>query len=436
MFFSANTGLCLTVQSFLGEVPFFILSDKIVKYLGVSHSLSLTLLAFAVRYLSYGYLIKTGNVYYVLIVELTQGPTFGLFYVVMTALAQDFSLKTQMVLNDNFDEETAIVDKNDVKNVTKSEQTQDDLENWKKNPEVFLIRSQDSIVAVETAVDQKETPKELVSVRDTLSLDHLVSSCPSSLKSNQGDPGEHSSVQKEPLHKSMKRKGKEETTDVVIVVVKTASVLSSIDDEHVDAASIKERPSPSSLVTSTAVNILPEQDQERIPDKSSVITSKEEKKQLQENPKKRDEEDEVTIILDGNERRESDSCRSSSLTTIRNDACCLFNQECKECLDHSDDLYKLDEQEPQIYATMQGLMSGVYEGAGLGVGALIAGLTIDRLGIAYTWAFAGYFSLAVCVSNLFLHVNLDNCSFDRFWTFRVMVNVSSFTDSFLSQIYA
>lgn len=89
-----NPGLALVVQSFLGEIPFFLISEKILNKIGPSHCLTLTLLAFAIRFLSYGFLINSTNAYFVLVVELTQGPTFSLFYVVMTRLAQDYSLKS------------------------------------------------------------------------------------------------------------------------------------------------------------------------------------------------------------------------------------------------------------------------------------------------------------------------------------------------------
>src|SRR5438132_1404690 len=90
---SNSQGLCLVMQSFVGEVPFFLLSERIVAKIGVDHSLSMTLAAISLRYLSYGFFIKKGYAYYVLIIEMTQGPTFGLFYVVMTHIAQDYSLK-------------------------------------------------------------------------------------------------------------------------------------------------------------------------------------------------------------------------------------------------------------------------------------------------------------------------------------------------------
>jgi hypothetical protein len=88
-------GLTLGVQCFLGELPFFLISERVVQRVGPSTALSAVLFTFGVRYLAYGYLITAGHAYYVLVVELTQGPTFGLFYTVMTALAQDYALRTR-----------------------------------------------------------------------------------------------------------------------------------------------------------------------------------------------------------------------------------------------------------------------------------------------------------------------------------------------------
>ena len=62
---------------------------------------------------------------------------------------------------------------------------------------------------------------------------------------------------------------------------------------------------------------------------------------------------------------------------------------------------------------MQGVMSAAYEGAGLGVGALLAGLSIDRLGSESTWILAGFLALAVCTANLLLTFNLHNYSLTR-----------------------
>lgn len=67
-----------------------------------------------------------------------------------------------------------------------------------------------------------------------------------------------------------------------------------------------------------------------------------------------------------------------------------------------------DAQE-KTYATMQGFFSGLFEGAGLGVGALIAGLTIDKIGFFSAWRFAGFLSLIICIGNLLVNLNLEKC---------------------------
>lgn len=201
------------VQSFLGEVPFFLFSETIVKKIGFDHSLSVTFLSIAIRYLSYGFLIKAGFAYFILIVELTQGPSFGLFYVVMTAIAQDYSLRATRVVQPR-------------------------------------LRSSSPTA-------------------DSLAGDH--------------------------------------------------------------------RPT----VTSSPELVV----------KADVLT----------------------------------------------------DRNCQPMTRH------LDPRE-KTHATMQGIMSAAYEGAGLGVGALIAGLCMQRLGSERTWISAGFLSLAVAIGNFLLTLNLEKCS--------------------------
>jgi Na+/melibiose symporter-like transporter len=89
-------GLCLFVQCFIGELPFFLIAHRIVNYCGPSKSLSKCLLAFVLKYFAYGYLLQKGNSYWdILLIEVTQGFTFGLFYCVMTALAQQYADKAK-----------------------------------------------------------------------------------------------------------------------------------------------------------------------------------------------------------------------------------------------------------------------------------------------------------------------------------------------------
>ncbi|RWS30424.1 major facilitator superfamily domain-containing protein 6-like protein [Leptotrombidium deliense] len=92
-------GLCNAVQTFCGELPFFLFAENIVNKIGCSMSLNISLLAFAVRYFCYAYLVPIVPPYFVLIVELTQGPAFGLFYSVITKIAQEYAIKA--ATNDN-----------------------------------------------------------------------------------------------------------------------------------------------------------------------------------------------------------------------------------------------------------------------------------------------------------------------------------------------
>lgn len=89
--FAFISGLSMVGQSFLGELPFFLLSKYIILHLGRSHTLSLSIASIGVRYFLYRYLLPNSNMYFVLLTESFQGPNFGLFYVVMTEVGLDYS---------------------------------------------------------------------------------------------------------------------------------------------------------------------------------------------------------------------------------------------------------------------------------------------------------------------------------------------------------
>uniref|UniRef100_A0A6G1SFI0 Major facilitator superfamily associated domain-containing protein n=1 Tax=Aceria tosichella TaxID=561515 RepID=A0A6G1SFI0_9ACAR len=89
--FSYIVTLALPVQSLGGELVFFLLASRILKRLGASITLVLCLFSFAARYLLYAYLIPNVNLYWVLLVELFQGPAFGLMYCVLTHQANVYS---------------------------------------------------------------------------------------------------------------------------------------------------------------------------------------------------------------------------------------------------------------------------------------------------------------------------------------------------------
>lgn len=78
-------------QSMLGELPFFLISQRVIKLLGRSHTLSVSIASIGVRYLLYEYLLTNASMYFVLVTESLQGPNFGLFYVVMTEVGLDYS---------------------------------------------------------------------------------------------------------------------------------------------------------------------------------------------------------------------------------------------------------------------------------------------------------------------------------------------------------
>jgi len=97
-------GLCIFVNSFLGEIPIFLIAHRIIQLVGPVFSLCISLSAFALRYLCYGYLLQKENGRYwdVLLIETLQGLTFSLFYTVMTHIAQYYADKCDKILaNDN-----------------------------------------------------------------------------------------------------------------------------------------------------------------------------------------------------------------------------------------------------------------------------------------------------------------------------------------------
>lgn len=92
-------GLCLFVNSFIGEIPIFLIAYLIIQWIGPVLSLCISLSAFAFRYLCYGYLLEKENGKYwdVLLIETLQGLCFSLFYVCMTHVAQFYANKCDKI---------------------------------------------------------------------------------------------------------------------------------------------------------------------------------------------------------------------------------------------------------------------------------------------------------------------------------------------------
>ncbi|KAL5233970.1 hypothetical protein ACI65C_001380 [Semiaphis heraclei] len=82
-------GLISGVQCFGGEVPFFFWSGWIIKRLGHLNCMSLVLGVFAFRFFAYSVLT---NPIWVLVIELTNGITFGLAYAVLMSYASILAL--------------------------------------------------------------------------------------------------------------------------------------------------------------------------------------------------------------------------------------------------------------------------------------------------------------------------------------------------------
>lgn len=100
--FNLVATLALPVQALGGELVFFMISGTILKKIGASMTLVICLISFAARYLLYAYLIPSVDVYWILLVELLQGPAFGLMYCVLTHQASYYSSKIdEMVVNNS-----------------------------------------------------------------------------------------------------------------------------------------------------------------------------------------------------------------------------------------------------------------------------------------------------------------------------------------------
>lgn len=113
--FTFISSISMVGQSFLGELPFFVISKVVVNSLGRSHTLSLSIVTIGMRYLLYQYLLPNASMYFVLVTEAFQGPNFGLFYVVMTDVGLDYSDCEEAIVNIV---ERGIID-NDVKQIQK-----------------------------------------------------------------------------------------------------------------------------------------------------------------------------------------------------------------------------------------------------------------------------------------------------------------------------
>lgn len=89
--FTYISAISMVGQSLLGELPFFLISEKFVEIFGRSHTLSISIISLGIRYFLYRYLLTNASMYFVLLTEAFQGPCFGLFYVVLTEVGLDYS---------------------------------------------------------------------------------------------------------------------------------------------------------------------------------------------------------------------------------------------------------------------------------------------------------------------------------------------------------
>lgn len=85
-------GITLAVRSFGSELIFFVFGNKIVEKLGASNCLSISMTAWTIRFLCLSFFIFPSSAYFVLLIELLQGPTCSLLYCAMTHLGREYSI--------------------------------------------------------------------------------------------------------------------------------------------------------------------------------------------------------------------------------------------------------------------------------------------------------------------------------------------------------
>ncbi|KAF6209319.1 hypothetical protein GE061_015066, partial [Apolygus lucorum] len=77
-------GLAICVQCYFGEIPFFIISGRMISKLGHSNCMSLVLLGFGLRFTAY-YFLK--NPWWILPLEILNGVTYATLYSAMVTYA-------------------------------------------------------------------------------------------------------------------------------------------------------------------------------------------------------------------------------------------------------------------------------------------------------------------------------------------------------------
>lgn len=98
--FALISALSMVGQSILGELPFFILSRKVIDYFGRSYTLSISLISIGIRFLLYGYMLPNYSMYLIVFADCLQGPNYGLFYVVMTEVGLEYSFCDESTINE------------------------------------------------------------------------------------------------------------------------------------------------------------------------------------------------------------------------------------------------------------------------------------------------------------------------------------------------
>lgn len=84
--------LCMLAQCLCGEVIIYLLAPKMMEMFGLNANMTLTLFSIGLRCFAYANFLPYVSIYFVILTEALQGPSFGLFYCVLNEAGTKYSL--------------------------------------------------------------------------------------------------------------------------------------------------------------------------------------------------------------------------------------------------------------------------------------------------------------------------------------------------------
>jgi hypothetical protein len=324
------------VQCFLGEIPLLYFASRVVEWIGMQASLNLVLATFSVRYLYYSQLTPR-NVYWVLAIEFTQGITFGLFYFILNRLAADYGLKAsrlqferKRLRAEQLSRSTSAHGYTNAACVSGSPAYPNSATKVTPSPSC-------NIHCPALGHFDEPTPRRpptLATLQRNVSkdeIDHPQFGTPSSTSTHPFESCCWHTAQKDFPH--------DEFSHVHRHSLQTPDVLRSIVGDGYEAN-----------LTPTSLSAL--------------------------NTFDRDEKDSNSAEVLPSHTTSGSSVRSSVDRTDGGDLAKQF---------HDDHLPLLSDAESRIFASIQGVLSGLYEGLGVAIGAFASGHLIQDFGFARVW---------------------------------------------------